>query len=61
MLTTEIWGFAYREVGDPHFQWSPYSIPARAPYLFDQSSQKEKSALGFHILLVKQVKSEKLP
>ncbi len=61
MLTTEIWGFAYPEIGDPNFQWYPYSIPPMAPYVFDQSSQKEKkSALGFHLLLLKQGKSEKL-
>ncbi len=46
MLTTEIWGFAYPDIGDPTFSMSPCSIPAGAPYLFDQSSQKETISPG---------------
>ncbi len=60
MLTTEIWGFAYPEVGDPQFSMVPYSIPAGAPNLFDQLSQKEKISPGIPSLLLKQVKSENL-
>ncbi len=53
MLTTEIWGFAYPEVGDPLFSMVSVQYSCWAPYLFKQLSKKEKSVLGFHLLLVK--------
>ncbi len=62
MLTTEIWGFAYPQVGDPTFSIVSIEYSAGAPYLFGPvitERNHEKSALGFHLLQVKQVKSEK--
>ncbi len=61
MLTTEIWVFVYPEVGDP-----PISMVIRTVFLLGppisltSHHRKKKSALGFHLLLGKQVKSEKL-
>ncbi len=46
MLTTEIWGFAYPEIGDPPISMVSVQYSCWAPYLFDQSLQKEKIRPG---------------
>ncbi len=60
MLTTEIWGFAYPEVGDPNFNGLHTVFLLGPPISLTSHHRKKKSALGFDLLLVKQVKSEKL-
>ncbi len=46
MLTTEILGFAYSEVGDPPLSMVSVQYSCWGPYLFDQSSQKEQISPG---------------
>ncbi len=60
MLTTEIWGFAYPEVGDPSFDGLRTVFMLGPPISLTSHHRKNKSAMGFHLLLVKQLKSEKL-